>query len=341
MADYNGRESRRESRISNLGNLFQEGRTSAMRKQKAFILLRLLLLIAIIIISFLRGCSGEPREDKAEASESKSVALSQKTMHLNIDDKTSIDLVYIEPGSFIMGRDIGWGEKIFALISYYFIIEKYPDEGPSRKVKITKGFYIGKYEVTTRQFCKFLNAVPNPQDYVQLNKFARIEIKDEAYIPKPGWENCQISVVHWRGAVAFCQWLSRRTGLTVRLPTEAEWEYVARSPISKRYPWGETGEDPNKLSTREAHGVIGMPGWIGEWCSDFYGTRYLKDDLINPQGPREEDLPVGSGSFLIGPIEGKYRVLRRGRSVRSRTFGDEVGDDAGIYGFRIVVMPPE
>lgn len=86
--------------------------------------------------------------------------------------------------------------------------------------------------------------------------------------------------------------------------------------------------------------VVGMPGWIGEWCSDFYGIRYLKDDLIDPQGPKEEDLPVDSGSSSIAPITGKYYVLRRGNRITNRTFGNKVCE-SGIYGFRIVVMPPD
>ena len=282
-----------------------------------------------------------------------------KTIRLTVDDKMNIDLIHIKPGSFIMGRDVGWGEKFFARISSMFMVGKYPDEGPSRKVKITKGFYIGKYKVTSAQFCKFLSTVDNPQDYVKLNMFAHIEMKDGAYISKPGCENCAINVVHWKGAEAFCEWLSHQTGLTVRLPTEAEWEFAAHGPEGRLYPWGDEREENVKYYEDQAseyktyphpwscapvdafpenvtpNGVVGMVGNIGEWCSDFYG-RYLKNDVIDPQGPREEDLSDKS----LNPLGEKYRVFRGRLSFAGpREFGDTV-DGSGIYSFRIVVEQP-
>lgn len=271
----------------------------------------------------------------------KSVDKQPETMQLAIDDKTSIDLIYIGAGSFIMGRDTRFERTMFGRVLFWLSEPPFApySEGPPRRVKITKGFYIGKYEITTQQFCKFLNTVPNPEDNFRFNKYARIEKKDNVYVPKTHWENCQMTIVHWRGAAAFCQWLSQRAGLTVRLPTEAEWEYVARKPISRPYPWGwENDDDPNKLATPDVDGVVGMPGGIGEWCSDFYGIRYLRNDCVDPEGPREEDLLDKS----VNPFDDdeRYHVLRCGMSVTSRWFGNVAGDSVD-HGFRIVVMPVE
>jgi formylglycine-generating enzyme required for sulfatase activity len=291
------------------------------------------------------------------ASSLKSAEPLPKTIRLMVDEKINIDLVYVKPGSFIMGRDVGRAEKFFSRINALGMVGKYPDDWPARKVKITKGFYIGKYKITSAQFCRFLNTIDNPQDYVQLNIFARIEIKDGAYVPKDGCENCAINVVHWKGAVAFCDWISHRTGLTVRLPTEAEWEFAARGPERRSYPWGkeedvEWAEDkywdyktyPHPWSCAPVDafpenvtpdGVVGMAGTVGEWCSDFYGIRYLKKDVIDPQGPTQQDLLDKS----INPFDDQYHVLRRGKSTTSRSFGNQV-HGSGIYGFRIVVVPP-
>jgi len=290
----------------------------------------------------------------------KSIEPPPKTIKLTVNDKISIDLIYIKPGSFTMGRDVGLLEKFFSKISALGMVGKYPDDWPARKVKITKGFYIGKYKVTSAQFCTFLNTIGDPQDYVKLNIFAHIEMKDRAYAPRPGCENGAINVVHWKGAVAFCDWLSHQTGLTVRLPTEAEWEFAARGPEGRSYPWGDEREENVKYYEDTAReyktyphpwscasvdafpqnvtpdGVVGMIGNVGEWCSDFYGVRYLKKDVIDPQGPTEEDLSDKS----LNPFDEKYRVFRGRLSFAGpREFGDTV-DGSGIYGFRIIAELP-
>jgi formylglycine-generating enzyme required for sulfatase activity len=285
----------------------------------------------------------------------KSIKPPPKAIRLTVDDKMKVDLIYIKPDSFTMGRNVGWGEKFFSKISSMGMVGKYPDDWPARKVKITKGFYIGKYKVTSAQFCKFLSTVDNPQDYVKLNIFAHIEIKDGAYVPKAGCENCAINVVHWKGAKAFCEWLSHQTGLTVRLPTEAEWEFAARGPEGRHYPWGDDedvhyAESPSREYKKYPHpwscapidafpenvtpdGVVGMAGLIGEWCSDFYGVRYLKKDVIDPKGPTEKDLSDKS----LNPFGEKYYVFRGyGLNATNRSIGDIV-DGSGIYGFRILM----
>jgi len=294
------------------------------------------------------------------ASSLKSIKPLPKKIRLTVGDKISIDLVHIKPGTFIMGRDVGWGEKFLSRISSMFMVGKYPDDWPARKVKITKGFYIGKYKVTNAQFCKFLNTIDNPQDYLELKIFSGIEIKDGAYVPKPDCENGAINVVHWKGAVAFCDWISSQAGLTVRLPTEAEWEFTAYGPKGRPYPWGDERQEnvvyyedsateykkyphPWSCAAVDAFpenvtpdGVVGMIGYMGEWCSDFYGIRYLKDDVIDPQGPTEEDLSDKS----LNPFGEKYHVFRGRLSFSGpREFGDTGG--SGIHGFRIVVVHPE
>jgi formylglycine-generating enzyme required for sulfatase activity len=285
-----------------------------------------------------------------------------KKIRLTGADIMEIDLVYIKPGTFIMGRDVGWGEKFLSRISSMFMVGHYPDDmvghypddWPARKVKITKGFYIGKYKVTNAQFCKFLNTIDNPQDYFELKIFSGIEIEDGAYVPKADCENGAINVVHWKGSVAFCEWLGSQTGFTVRLPTEAEWEFTAHGPEGRPYPWGERGnvkwgEDSDIEYKKYPHpwscaavdafpenatpdGVVGMMGNLGEWCSDFYGVRYLKNDVVNPQGPTEEQLVAKS----LYPYDEKYHVYRGRVSFSGpREFGDT--GDSGINGFRIVV----
>lgn len=280
---------------------------------------------------------------------------------LRVADGVLHPLISIEAGEFEMGRNSSFVKlKIVA----NWEADNGFTEGPARRVQITKGYLIGRYKVTCEEYCVFLNDIKEPQQFVTLNDYSRIELQDGNYQPRKGCDRFAVNVVPWKGAVEFCKWLSRRTGRSIRLPTEAEWEFAARGPEGRLYPWGRheleapwdiDGRDREKYPHRwsgepvdafPAHstpnGIVGMAAHVGEWCSDYYGIRYLPNDCVDPQGPRKEDLPVPSGTRLIAPFQGEARVLRRtwrGPRVTQRQPGSEVMD-AGVYGFRIVVESP-
>src|SRR5579863_9371310 len=118
-------------------------------------------------------------------------------------------LVAIPPGTFEMGVDStplpvpltkapkGAGSNRPADGDY--------DETPVHKVTISKAFFIGATEVTIEQYRQF-----------------RPEYKGDPYYAP------YASGISWDDATAFCTWLSKKEGKPYRLPTEAEWEYVAR-----------------------------------------------------------------------------------------------------------------
>ena len=105
-----------------------------------------------------------------------------------------MELVYISPGEFMMGSN------------------SYDNEKPVHKVKITKGVYLGMYEVTQEQY-------------------EAMKGKNPSKFEGPG---NPVEMVSWEDAVWFCNTLSGKTGKVFRLPTEAEWEYACRA--------GSTGE---------------------------------------------------------------------------------------------------
>lgn len=143
--------------------------------------------------------------------------------------------------------------------------------------------------------------------------------------PRYGWKggtypsgqaNSPVVLISWHDAVAFCHWLSRETGRTYRLPTEAEWEKAAQV-IGDRYQ---------------------SVGSIWEWCQDWYDREaYRNAARISPQGP-----PKGKRFRGMG-IEGPARVIRGGgfgraslsRRVTQRNF---FSPDQGRFdlGFRVV-----
>jgi formylglycine-generating enzyme required for sulfatase activity len=106
----------------------------------------------------------------------------------------------------------------------------------------------------------------------------------------------------WYDATAYCEWLSRRTGERVRLPTEAEWERAARGGRAHAlYPWGDSppserpyhGYDlrtggPQRVAVNEPNdfGLYDMSEGVHEWCSDYYDRNYYRTSPErNPAGP--------------------------------------------------------
>ena len=133
-------------------------------------------------------------------------------------------------------------------------------------------FYIGETEVSNAQYAEFIESTSRkaPKDW-----------KDGKFLPGTGAE--PVAGVTWADANAYCEWLSKELGATVRLPTEAEWERAARGDTGYKYPWGNEWNDeaaqskevegkirPVKSSEagRSPYGAYEMLGNVWEWTSD-------------------------------------------------------------------------
>lgn len=161
-----------------------------------------------------------------------------------------------------------------------------PDEQPVRRVTLSD-FEIGKYEVTNAQYKAFCDATRRP--YPEEPNFARLRNYFLDYPQHP------VVRVSWDDANAYCVWLSERTGDLYRLPTEAEWEYVARnSPIG----WDSynSGGAPHEVGTSPPNelGIYDLMGNVWEWCADWYGP-YPSEPQTNPKG-----VPRGTHKVLRG-----------------------------------------
>jgi formylglycine-generating enzyme required for sulfatase activity len=225
------------------------------------------------------------------------------------------DLVLVPAGSFKMGDNFGDGE---------------PRERPVHVVYLD-AYYIGKTEVTNGEFKKFYDDAaygdkslwPNGH-VVPKNQNPYWNQPQNHGAGTPGSEAYALLGVNWDTAVAYCNWLSRKTGKKYRLPTEAEWEKAARGTDQRRFPWGNQ-IDPSYAnyvgaqkfdtarpagfydgSVRDGfqthsgaspYGALDMAGNLMEWCSDWYGRDYYSVSAKkNPKGPET----------------GAYRVLRGG-----------------------------
>jgi formylglycine-generating enzyme required for sulfatase activity len=183
----------------------------------------------------------------------------------SLENSLGMNLVLVPPGEFLMGSD-ETPESLAKAYSQYqhrrFVALS--DEAPVHRVRITRPFYLGQYEVTVGQFRKFLEAsgyVPESiadgtggYGYNPAYDPARSARGDafEGRDPKYSWRNPgfpqgdhhPVLNATWNDAVALATWLTAREGVTYRLPTEAEWEYACRAGTRTRYA---SGDDPESL----------------------------------------------------------------------------------------------
>jgi formylglycine-generating enzyme required for sulfatase activity len=252
------------------------------------------------------------------------------------------DYVYVPAGAFKMGDNFNEGDA---------------RERPVHLVELD-AYYVGKYPVTNGEYRKFRDD-PGYDD----PKFwpgGQVVSKDQSAaqarsVNAPGKENYPVAAVTWDQAVAYCNWLSAKTGKEYRLPTEAEWEKAARGTDQRRYPWGND-LDPSYASYKEKpltfagfydgskrggfqthsnaspYGAFDMEGGVFEWCSDWYSPNYYAfSPKKNP----------------AGPSEGAYRVLRGASQYEepwelraaNRSSGAPSNQNHHLLGFRCVRRP--
>lgn len=190
-----------------------------------------------------------------------------KSLTLQLGADVEMELVGIPAGEFVIGEShVNRGS-----IGFFA-----PHELLARQVRLTKPFYIGKYEVTVAQFRRFVQATgfltdaeTGSRPWKNLQKGA-YTIVGNSWGPKTdaSWQNPgfpqdgthPVTCISWYDAVAFCEWLSHQTKHVCRLPTEAELEYAQRANTLTRYYWGILPDahgvwanvaDPNGLEDKD------------------------------------------------------------------------------------------
>lgn len=234
----------------------------------------------------------------------------------------NMKMVWVEGGDFLMGGTSEQGSDV------------QDNEQVIRRVKLAS-YYIGECEVTQSQWAKVMGT----------------SIQQQA--SKAGFSECKgigpdypLYYVSWEEAQAFCLELSRMTGRTYCLPTEAQWEYAARGGKNNdgsKYSgsWSvdavawyndNSGSSTHPVKNKRANslGLYDMSGNVWEWCSDWYNSNYNVNDTNNPTGPSSGATRVLRGGGWFSNSIG-CRVSHRG--INSPGYRNN------FSGFRVVVLP--
>jgi formylglycine-generating enzyme required for sulfatase activity len=250
------------------------------KKNKYIVLFIILAIVACFILWFCFANSEKPATAYVKPADNVVVIDTvvvvkepQKPTYTKID----IAMVYVKGGTFTMGctseQDSDCDD----------------DEKPAHKVTLSD-FYIGKYEVTQKQWRDVMGSNPS-------------HFKDD---------DLPVENVSWNEVQDFIKNLNDKTGKNYRLPTEAEWEYAARGGASTgaatKYAgsnnlgdvaWctNNSGSKTHAVGTKQANelGIYDMSGNVWEWCQDWCGD-YSSSLQTNP----------------LGPSSGSVRVLRGG-----------------------------
>jgi formylglycine-generating enzyme required for sulfatase activity len=253
------------------------------------------------------------KEETAQPLQSREDPAGQLETAPPAPEKPFMEMVLVNGGCYGMGN-----EKSFGFFN----------ERPVHEVCLGD-FYIGKYEVTQKQWEEVMGYNPSDQE---------------------GCPDCPVTNISWNTIQKYLKKLNEKTGDNYRLPTEAEWEYagrdggrrarfsgtIGRDEISD-YAWWKNNSNgimhPVGQKKSNALGLHDMIGNAYEFCSDWYRGRYYEESVRdNPQGP--DSSPFHQRVTRGGTMTIDYRYL----SVYKRQ-GLEQDKEGGFYGFRLAKTP--
>ncbi|MEZ6067125.1 MAG: SUMF1/EgtB/PvdO family nonheme iron enzyme [Planctomycetaceae bacterium] len=215
----------------------------------------------------------------------------QRELTLDLGNGVKMELVYIKPGTFVMGGESTTDGRFECV------------EVPKHEVTLTSGFYLGKYEVTQAQYEAIMGSNPSRSTKAP---------------------DCPVDNVGEEDARTFCDKLAELTGRDTRLPTEAEWEYASRAGTSTKWFFGDDAEQLGEYAWfadnagRKSHpvgqkkpnpwGLYDIYGNVCERISDKYSRNYYSiSPKLDPTGPSPGEKSRFEYTISV-PRAGKYTL---------------------------------
>ncbi len=235
--------------------------------------------------------------------------ITQSADQKNVTDSIGMEFVLIPAGEFDMGSPANEAGR-------------YDNEGPVHHVKLASAFYMGKYEVTQKQWRDVMGTSPS---YFK-------------------GDNLPVEQVSWNDVQDFIKKLNEKEGANkYRLPTEAEWEYAARAGTTTRYSFGDdesklgdyawyrenSGGKTHEVGQKKPNpwGLYDIHGNVREWVQDKYHHDYNG-------APTDGNAWEGDGSVRVG--RGGSWGSFAGNCLSANRRLDDPGNRYRVLGFRLL-----
>lgn len=196
------------------------------------------------------------------------------------EESITIDMIAVKGGTFSMGANNNDSTRE-------------DDEKPSHQVEVDD-FWMGKYEITWEQYDAFVFGQFGPEQFKDIKALNELGIDAVSGATPPyvdmsfnmGKETHPAVNMTQYAAIMYCKWLTSKTGVFYRLPTEAEWEYVCKKGKTdkvsdlKTIAWFDenTNDKYEKTGIKKPNnlGIHDLLGNVSEWVMDQYDANYYK-----------------------------------------------------------------
>ena len=285
-------------------------------------------------------------------------------------NSVGITMVLIRPGTFHMGSSSNQARQM--AVDWNITPELINPEQPEHEVRITRPYYIGKYEITVGQFARFVNETGYRTVAENKGWGWAYDPNVNHWVKKEGvsWRNpfgkvskdYPVTMICHKDAEEFCKWLSSKGERRYFLPTEAQWEFAARGGRKgTRHSWGNNYPDGRKLNLADRRSPVpwadktiddghakwapvgsyepndlwlyDMMGNVWELCADYFHSR-----AYNRQANRITEDPEETRRSKTRIVRGGNWAFGAGIARNAFRFGVSPDLCVDISGFRIAAQ---